>query len=60
MKDPLGRKTSDEKAYESYRDRAYLFAFRNGFNKDYCSSRVKRFSKKEIADYENRLKASNE
>ena len=34
------------------KDRAYLRAFRNGFDPRFCSSKVKRFSQEEIEMYE--------
>ena len=39
----------------AYKDRAYLSAFRNGFDKNYCSSAVKRYTPEEIAQYESKI-----
>ena len=51
------KKTSRRKALErmgeaKHNDMAYLKASRNGFNKEYCSSWVKRYSAEEIREYE--------
>jgi len=41
---------------ETRRAVAYLHAFRNGFDKRYCSSPVKKFTRAEIEEYERNLK----
>lgn len=51
------KKTNRRKALKAIgqdvrNDRAYLYASRKGFNKEYCSSLVKRFSPEEIKEYE--------
>jgi hypothetical protein len=51
---PFKQQLKEER--ETRRSRAYLHAFRNGFDKDYCSSRPKRYSKAEIEEYERQLK----
>jgi len=46
------QKAIDEMGYGRWRDMAYITAHRNGFDKRYCSSMVKRLSPEEIREVE--------
>ena len=53
---PVPRNNTDMDGTKITNDRAYLHAFRNGFNREYCSSNVKKFTTKEIRDYEDKMR----